>query len=242
MRQIILDTETTGLEHAQGHRIIEFAGLEMINRKLTGKHLHLYIHPEREIDPDAERVHGISLDFLADKPKFRDVADELAEFIRDAELIIHNAPFDVGFMNAEFERVGLPPVKQLAGNVIDTLFMARDQFPGKRNSLDALCDRFEIDRANRTFHGALIDCELLSEVYLWMTRGQESLVMDIDVEAGGKGLDGIAFERKPLILKTANEQELAAHAGYLDELDKAVKGACLWRTLEAPAEQVEQPA
>jgi DNA polymerase-3 subunit epsilon len=242
MRQIILDTETTGLEPSQGHRIIEFAGLEMINRKLTGRHLHLYIHPEREIDPDAERVHGISLDFLADKPKFKSVANDLVEFIRGAELIIHNAPFDVGFLNAEFERVGVPPVKELCANVVDTLFMARDQFPGKRNSLDALCDRFEIDRSNRTLHGALIDCELLSEVYLWMTRGQESLVMDIEVENPGMSLDGIAFERKPLIVKKANEQEQAAHNAYLSELDKAVKGSCLWRALEASPEPVGEPA
>jgi len=242
MRQIILDTETTGLEPSQGHRIIEFAGLEMINRKLTGRHLHLYMHPEREIDPDAERVHGISLDFLADKPKFRDVADELVEFIQDAELIIHNAPFDVGFLDAEFARIGVPPVSKLCPVVTDTLFMARDQFPGKRNSLDALCDRFEIDRSNRTFHGALIDCELLAEVYLWMTRGQESLVMDIEVDTGGPSLDGIAFERKPLPVRKANEAELAAHEVYLNDLDKAVKGTCQWRLLEAPPEPVGEPA
>jgi DNA polymerase-3 subunit epsilon len=240
MRQIILDTETTGLEPSQGHRIIEFAGLEMVNRKLTGRHLHLYIHPEREIDPDAERVHGISLDFLSDKPKFRAVADELVEFIRDAELIIHNAPFDVGFLNAEFERLGIPPVSKVCANVIDTLYMARDQFPGKRNSLDALCDRFEIDRSNRTLHGALIDCELLAEVYLWMTRGQESLAMDIELDTPGQGgLGGIAFERKPLRVLRASETELAAHGEYLDALDKAVKGTCVWRALEAPPAPAE---
>ncbi|MCP1291399.1 MULTISPECIES: DNA polymerase III subunit epsilon [Chromobacterium] len=235
MRQIILDTETTGLEHAQGHRIIEFAGLEMINRKLTGKHLHLYIHPERDIDPDAQRVHGISLEFLEGKPKFREVAEEMADFLRDAELIIHNAPFDVGFLNAEFERVGLPSIKNLCANVIDTLREARDQFPGKRNSLDALCDRFEIDRSNRTLHGALVDCELLSEVYLWMTRGQESLVMDIDVDLPGGQHGAMDFERKPLIVKRANERELADHQSYLNDLDKSVKGSCLWRSLETPA-------
>ncbi|MGR2662693.1 MULTISPECIES: DNA polymerase III subunit epsilon [Chromobacterium] len=235
MRQIILDTETTGLEHAQGHRIIEFAGLEMINRKLTGKHLHLYIHPERDIDPDAQRVHGISLEFLEGKPKFREVAEEVADFLRDAELIIHNAPFDVGFLNAEFERVGLPSIKNLCANVVDTLREARDLFPGKRNSLDALCDRFEIDRSNRTLHGALVDCELLSEVYLWMTRGQESLVMDIDVDLPNGQHGALDFERKPLIVKRANEQELADHQAYLNDLDKSVKGTCLWRSLETPA-------
>lgn len=232
MRQIILDTETTGLDPDQGHRIIEFAGLEMINRKLTGKHLHLYIHPERDIDPDAERVHGISLASLEGKPRFAQVAEQMADFMRDAELIIHNAPFDVKFLNAEFDRLGLPKIKQLVGQVTDTLAMARDQFPGKRNSLDALCDRFDIDRSNRTLHGALIDCELLSEVYLWMTRGQESLVMDIDVDAGSAQGGDIQFERKPLLVRRASEEEQAAHQGYLGELDKAVKGSCLWRTLE----------
>lgn len=236
MRQIILDTETTGLEPSQGHRIIEFAGLEMVDRKLTGRHLHLYMHPEREIDPDAERVHGISLDFLADKPKFHAVADELVDFISGAELIIHNAPFDVGFLNAEFSRLGIAPVDKLCALVTDTLRMARDTFPGKRNSLDALCDRFEIDRSNRTLHGALIDCELLAEVYLWMTRGQESLMMDAG-PGEGEGINGLnlAFERKPLTVLAPTAEELAAHQEYLDLLDKTVKGSCLWRSIESPA-------
>lgn len=242
MRQIILDTETTGLEAHLGHRIIEFAGLEMVNRKLTGRYLHLYMHPERQIDPDAERVHGISLDFLADKPKFAQVADELAAFLRDAELIIHNAPFDLGFLNAEFDRVGLPRANALCNGVIDTLAMARDLFPGKRNNLDALCDRFEIDRANRVFHGALIDCELLAEVYLAMTRGQDSLAMDIDMETPRQdALTGLAFERKPLRVLPASEAELAEHAAYLDTLDKAAKGVCIWRSL-APADPTEGSA
>lgn len=234
-RVVILDTETTGLEHSRGHRIIEFAGLEMVNRKLTGRHLHLYMHPEREIDPDAERVHGISLDFLADKPKFHAVADQLVDFISGAELIIHNAPFDVGFLNAEFNRLGLAPVNKVCAGVIDTLRMARDTFPGKRNSLDALCDRFEIDRRNRTFHGALIDCELLAEVYLWMTRGQESLMMDAGPGEGegGTGLN-LSFERKPLRILSASADELAAHQQYLEALDKSVKGSCLWRSIENP--------
>jgi DNA polymerase III subunit epsilon len=237
MRQIILDTETTGLESSQGHRIIEFAGLEMINRKLTGRHLHLYFHPDRDIDPDAERVHGISLDFLADKPRFAGVGHQVVDFLRDAELIIHNAPFDVGFLNAEFDRIGVGPVASMCAGVIDTLVMARDQFPGKRNNLDALCDRFDIDRTNRTVHGALIDCELLAEVYLSMTRGQESLVMDIDLDEG-PGLQQMAgsFERKPIVVLRAGEDELAEHQRYLDELDKIVKGTSLWRELEAPEE------
>ena len=233
MRQIILDTETTGLEHSQGHRIIEFAGLEMVGRKLTGKHLHLYIHPEREIDPDAQRVHGISLDDLAGKPKFHAVADQIADFIGDAELIIHNAAFDVGFLNAEFSRLGMAPVAKVSAGVIDTLLMAREAFPGKRNSLDALCDRFEIDRSNRTLHGALIDCELLSEVYLWMTRGQESLMMDAlpSDEANAASALHLSFERKPLRVQPPSAEELAEHEQYLDTLDKSVKGSCVWRAL-----------
>ena len=234
MRQIILDTETTGLEPSQGHRIIEFAGLEMINRKLTGRHLHLYFHPERVIDPDAERVHGISLDFLADKPVFARTGPDIVEFIRDAELIIHNAPFDTGFLNAEFDKLGLPPVAQLCGGVIDTLRMARDQFPGKRNTLDALCDRFEIDRSNRTLHGALIDCELLAEVWLSMTRGQESLAMEIELnDPAGDGLELQVTQCQPLTVLRASEAETIAHQRYLDQLDKLVNGRSLWRQLEA---------
>ncbi len=230
MRQIILDTETTGLEPSQGHRIIEIAGLEMVNRKMTGRYLHVYMHPDRDIDPDAERVHGISLDFLSDKPRFAAVASEVETFLRGAELIIHNAPFDVGFLNAEFQRVGVPPVKELCGGVIDTLVMARDIFPGKRNNLDALCDRYDIDRSNRTLHGALIDCELLAEVYLSMTRGQESLVMDIDLDDdGSRDMDALNFERKPLTVLAPSADELAAHEACLDSLDKALKGTCLWR-------------
>lgn len=236
MRQIILDTETTGLDPNQGHRIIEFAGLEMEDRKLTGRSLHLYIHPERDIDPDAERVHGISLASLEGKPRFAEVAQQLVDFIAGAELIIHNAPFDVGFMDAEFRRVGLAPVAKTCGGVIDTLAMARDNFPGKRNSLDALCDRFEIDRSNRTYHGALIDCELLAEVYLWMTRGQDSLLMDAGSDDSASACSSVrmAFERKPLAVLQPSADELAEHQAYLDTLDKSVKGTCLWRAIENP--------
>lgn len=235
MRQIILDTETTGLEPSQGHRIIELVGLEMLNRKLTGRFIHFYCHPERDIDPEAERVHGISLDFLADKPRFSAVAQEIADFLRDAELIIHNAPFDVGFLNAEFERNGRGTVERLCAGVIDTLAMAREQFPGKRNSLDALCDRFEIDRSDRTLHGALIDCELLAEVYLSMTRGQESLAMEIEL---GEDTDqttagALTFERKPIRIIYPNEEERQNHQQYLDALDKTVRGQCVWRQLSA---------
>jgi DNA polymerase-3 subunit epsilon len=237
MRQIILDTETTGLEPSQGHRIIEIAGLEMVDRKLTGRNLHLYFHPERQIDPDAERVHGISLDFLSDKPRFATTAHEVTDFLRDAELLIHNAPFDVGFLNAEFERIGAEPVSSLCASVVDTLAMARDLFPGKRNSLDALCDRFDIDRSNRTVHGALIDCELLAEAYLWMTRGQESLVMDIELD-DHSGMDAAALglERKPLLVLRAEGQDLQEHQAYLDQLDKIVGGQSVWRMVESGGE------
>ncbi|WP_434777633.1 DNA polymerase III subunit epsilon [Neisseria sp. Ec49-e6-T10] len=233
MRQIILDTETTGLSPKEGHRIIEFAGLEMIDRKLTGNFLHLYIHPERDIDPEAERVHGISLQSLEGKPVFKQVATQLADFLRDAELIIHNAPFDVGFLDHEFSLVGGPDMNQLCSGVTDTLKMAREMYPGKKASLDVLCDRFEIDRSNRTLHGALIDCELLSEVYLAMTRGQHSL--DMESVSTDNHQDGslvkIARPEHLVILK-ATEEELQAHQAYLEKLDKAAGEPCLYRQQE----------
>jgi DNA polymerase-3 subunit epsilon len=180
MRQIVLDTETTGLDPRSGHRIIEVACIEMENRRFTGRHLHKYVNPEREIDEGAQRVHGISLEFLADKPKFADIADEFLEFINGAELIIHNAPFDIGFLNAELDRLGRVPVGTICNGVIDTLRMAKDLHPGKRNSLDALCERYDIDNSSRTLHGALLDTELLAEVFLAMTRGQNTLMIEPD--------------------------------------------------------------
>lgn len=236
MRQIILDTETTGLDPRE-HRLIEVAGLEMVNRKLTGRHCHFYIHPQRDIDPDAQRVHGISLDMLEGKPVFKQVAGEIADFLRDAELIIHNAAFDIGFLDAEFERVRLPKTRSVAGGVIDTLAMAREVFPGKRNNLDALCDRFEIDRSNRTLHGALIDCELLAEVYLALTRGQESLEMAIETDSDSSN-DLSLGARQPLIVQRASAAEQAGHEAMLARLDKKAGGACVWRDyepLDAPA-------
>ena len=233
MRQIILDTETTGLEPKEGHRIIEFAGLEMVDRRLTGKHLHLYIHPQREIDAGAQDVHGISLESLEGKPVFAQVADEIVEFLRDAELIIHNAPFDVGFLNHEFSMVGKPAIKDICSNVVDTLKDARALYPGKKNSLDALCDRFEIDRSNRTLHGALIDCELLSEVYLTMTRGQHTLDMDGDHQANAQGMAAERFERpEHLRVLHATDEELQLHQNYLSMLDKTSDGATLYRKQE----------
>ncbi|GHT95402.1 hypothetical protein FACS1894116_10860 [Betaproteobacteria bacterium] len=170
MRQIILDTETTGLNPRRGHRLIEVAGVEMENRRLTGRHLHFYCNPEREVDAGAMSVHGVTNEFLEDKPKFAQIAKELVDFIADAELIIHNAPFDLGFLDMEFARLDLPPTQKICANVLDTLSMARELHPGKHNNLDALCERYQISNAHRTLHGALLDAELLAEVYLAMTH------------------------------------------------------------------------
>jgi DNA polymerase-3 subunit epsilon len=229
MRQIVLDTETTGLDPRSGHRIIEVACIEMVNRRFTGHHLHKYINPEREIDEGAQAVHGISLEFLADKPKFADIADEFLEFINGAELIIHNAPFDIGFLNAELDRLGRVPVGTICNGVIDTLRMAKDLHPGKRNSLDALCERYEIDNSSRTLHGALLDTELLADVFLAMTRGQNSLMIEPDAAPRPNiGADGLVRQRKPLTVRRASEEELAEHERVLKAIDKESKGACLW--------------
>ena len=229
MRQIVLDTETTGLDPRHGHRIIEVACIEMVNRRLTGHHLHKYVNPEREIDEGAQAVHGISLEFLADKPKFADIADEFLEFINGAELIIHNAPFDIGFLNAELDRLGRVPVGTICNGVIDTLRMAKDLHPGKRNSLDALCERYEIDNSSRTLHGALLDTELLAEVFLAMTRGQNSLMIEPDAAPRPNiGADGQVRQRKPLVVRHASAEELAEHERVLKAIDKESKGACLW--------------
>jgi DNA polymerase III subunit epsilon len=229
MRQIVLDTETTGLDPRQGHRIIEVACIEMENRRFTGRHLHKYINPEREIDAGAQAVHGITLEFLADKPKFSDIVDQFLEFINGAELVIHNAPFDLGFLNAELRRLDRVPVETLCSGVIDTLRMAKDLHPGKRNSLDALCERYEIDNSTRTLHGALLDTELLADVFLAMTRGQNSLMIEPDAEARPNiGADGQVRERKPLIVRRASAEEIAEHERVLAAIDKDSKGACIW--------------
>ncbi|NIF89642.1 DNA polymerase III subunit epsilon [Burkholderia sp. Cy-637] len=239
MRQIILDTETTGLNARTGDRIIEIGCVEMLNRRLTGNNLHFYVNPERDSDPGALAVHGLTTEFLSDKPKFAEVAHAICDFVRGAELIIHNAPFDIGFIDAEFERVGLPSLNQHCGGVIDTLVQAKQMFPGKRNSLDALCDRFGISNAHRTLHGALLDSELLAEVYLAMTRGQESLVIDMlgdgDDAGGASGTARVSLATLALPVLAASEDELAAHLAQLDDLDKSVKGACVWRKEDAPA-------
>ena len=234
MRQIVLDTETTGLDPRQGHRIIEVACIEMENRRLTGRHLHKYINPEREIDEGAQAVHGITLEFLADKPKFMDIVDEFLDFINGAELIIHNAPFDLGFLNAELLRLDRVPVETVCNGVTDTLRMAKDLHPGKRNSLDALCERYEIDNSQRTLHGALLDTELLAEVFLAMTRGQNTLMIEPDAAPRvqtGKG--GVPVERKPLLVRRASEEEIADHQRVLAAIDKETRGGCLWLAAES---------
>lgn len=224
MRQIFLDTETTGLYPAQGHRIIEVAAVEVVNRRLTKNHFHFYINPEREIDQGAQEVHGISLEFLQDKPRFADIADDLIAFIADAELIAHNAPFDVGFLNSEFGLLGLKTVEEVTAKITDTLKMAKEMRPGQRNNLDALCKFYGIDNSKRTLHGALLDAELLADVYIAMTRGQESLMMTLDKPE--QHAVAIQADDAPMLIKRANADELAAHEEYLAGLAKS--GSCLW--------------
>ena len=228
MRQIFLDTETTGLEHKQGHRIIEVAGVEMVNRRLTNRHFHKYINPERAIDEGAQAVHGISLEFLADKPKFAAIAADFLDFIRGAELVIHNAAFDVGFLNAELARLKLPPIGEVCAGVVDTLKMAKELHPGKKNNLNALCDRYEVDNSHRTLHGALLDAEILAEVYVAMTRGQESLMIDLgQAPAAAAEIAMSTGQRRTRVLR-ASIEELAAHEQVLAGINKESKGKCLW--------------
>src|SRR5690349_309964 len=212
MRQIVLDTETTGLEVGMGHRVIELAAVEILNRRLTGHHFHRYLNPQRDIDAGALQVHGISLDFLQDKPCFQDVAAEFIDFIRGAELIIHNAAFDIAFLDAELALAQIDLIAAHCPVVTDTLRMARDLHPGKRNSLDALCERYAVDHSARTRHGALLDAELLAEVYLCMTRGQEMLLMDIGLAVGSGAEDDFAESKYELIVLTATDEELSLHA------------------------------
>jgi len=227
MRQIFLDTETTGLSPAQGHRIIEIAAIEVVNRRITQNHFHVYLNPDREIDQGAQEVHGITLEFLQDKPRFSEIVDEFLDFVADAELIIHNAPFDVGFLNAELGKIERANIEESCASIIDTLKMAKDNRPGQRNSLDALCRHFGIDNSKRTLHGALLDAELLADVYMAMTRGQESLMMDLVEVTVSSGDMFVSARSKPLTIITANEDELAAHREYLEGLAKS--GACVWK-------------
>ncbi len=234
MRQIVLDTETTGLDWRNGDRVIEIGCVELLNRSLTGRHYHVYINPGRGIDAEAVAVHGITEEFLADKPKFAHVVGEFEDFVRDAELVIHNASFDIGFLDHELELLGRGRLAQLCAGVIDTLKLAKEQNPGKKASLDALCDRYEIDNAHRELHGALLDAELLAEVYLAMTRGQESLMIGFEEEPVARDTDasGAAVARAALKVLRASAAETQAHQAVLDDIAKANKGLCLWR---APA-------
>lgn len=235
-RQIVLDTETTGLEWRNGHRIIEIGCVEMVNRLLTGRHYHVYLNPDREIDAGAEAVHGISNEFLADKQRFRDVVEEFEDFVRDAELVIHNASFDVGFLNAELGLLERPKIEGLCAGVVDTLRLAKELNPGKKASLDALCDRYEVANSHRTLHGALLDAELLADVYLAMTRGQESLMMALeDAPVVVEAADGLPLVRPKLQVLRASEAEIAAHGQVLADIAKANKGACLWLVGEGAA-------
>lgn len=232
MRQIFLDTETTGLEHKLGHRIIEIAGVEMRNRRLTKAHFHSYLNPDRDIDAGALSVHGISREFLLDKPRFADIAAEFLDFVRGAELVIHNAAFDVGFLNAELALLGLAPVDTVCSEVCDTLRMAKDLHPGKKNNLNALCERYGVDNSHRTLHGALLDAEILAEVFLAMTRGQESLIIDLD-DDNANGLDANGktprrSQQPAQLIKLASPEELAEHERVLAAMDQASKGKCLW--------------
>ena len=236
MRQIFLDTETTGLSPESGDRIIEIGCLEMNNRRMTGETLHFYLNPERRNHPDAVKVHGLTDEFLADKPLFASVVDELLEFVAGAEIVIHNAGFDVGFLNEELRRVGRPQFPGFVTKITDSLLMAREMFPGKANSLDALCKRLEVDNSNRALHGALLDAGLLAEVYIRMTRGQNSLVIDgLEPSAAQAALDAVDFGALNLLVVRADDAEAAAHAALLAELDKASGGKTIWRVLEPVA-------
>lgn len=237
MRQIVLDTETTGLEVSQGHRIIEVGCVELVNRRLTGQHFHRYINPQREIDQGAIEVHGITSEFLQDKPLFAQIAEEFIEFVDGAELIIHNAPFDVQFINAEFERLrkSSGPIENRC-SIIDTLVMARSKHPGQRNNLDALCQRYMVDNSQRDLHGALLDAEILADVYLLMTGGQTTFALG----SGENNASGISNPgeirrlpagRKPLPVIRATEEELRAHEEYLKGLNEASGGQAVYRKL-----------
>ena len=227
VRQVILDTETTGLDPRDGHRIIEIGGIEMVGRRMTDSHWHRYLNPDRDSDEGALKVHGLTRDFLADKPRFEDVVQDFLDFIADAEVIIHNAPFDVGFLDAELARLGRPGLAEHCASITDSLRMAREMHPGKRNSLDVLCERYGISNQHRVLHGALLDAGLLAEVYLAMTRGQDSLEMALSDTTTTVSSERVAADR--LIVLRASAEEIAAHEGLLDGLEKQNKAPPVWR-------------
>ena len=238
MRQVVLDTETTGLEPRQGHRIIEIGALELIDRQLTGRQFHVYINPERTIDEGALEVHGISEDFLRDKPRFAEISDDLLAFVHSAELVIHNAPFDIGFIDNELslachEHTSIEAV----ATILDTLELAKDLHPGQRNNLDALCKRYEVDNSSRTLHGALLDAEILADVYLAMTGGQVDLGLSLETSPSSleddKGV--LRTERPALIVLNASDEELSAHQARLKDIEKQ-SGQCLWTQIETSSQ------
>ena len=237
MRQIVLDTETTGLEPEQGHRIIEIGCVELLERRLTGNNFHVFLQPDREIDAAAIEVHGITNEFLADKPRFADVAADLLAYLEGAELVIHNAPFDVGFLDAELTRLqGLGAVAEHC-SVLDTLVLARRKHPGQRNSLDALCGRYDVDNSRRDKHGALLDAEILADVYLAMTGGQTVLSLESDgsstaAQADGAGRRPVGRDGLNLLVLAADGEELVAHEERLQAIDKACSGEAVWRRLQ----------
>jgi DNA polymerase-3 subunit epsilon len=239
MRQIVLDTETTGLETSQGHRIIEIGCVELVNRRLTGQHYHQYINPQREIDQGAIEVHGITNDFLTDKPEFEQVAAEFLEFVDGAELVIHNAPFDLGFLNYELSLLDKQFKKVEARcSIVDTLKLARNKHPGQRNNLDALCQRYMVDNSQRDLHGALLDAEILADVYLAMTGGQTTFQLGAgDVASGGvtasTGIRRLAADRAPLPVILASNEELESHQRNLDSIARASDDRVIWRALES---------
>ena len=239
MRQIVLDTETTGLEPQQGHRIIEIGCVELVDRQLTGNNFHQYLQPDRDIDPGAVEVHGITNEFLAAKPRFADVVDDLIGYLKGAELVIHNAAFDVSFLDHELSGVqGCDVQVNEICSVLDTLAMARRMHPGQRNSLDALCARYQIDSSRREKHGALLDAEILADVYLAMTGGQVALSLDGAEEvasAAGSAIRRLPGDRQPLLVVRSDPGEQAAHEAYLDRLDEGLDGVCAWRRLDQPA-------
>jgi DNA polymerase-3 subunit epsilon len=231
MRQIILDTETTGLDPKLGHRVIEIAAVEIVDRRLTGNHFHRYVNPGRASEDGALQVHGLTEEFLRDKPKFGDIAKEFIEFVAGAELIIHNAAFDCAFLDSELALLDLTCIGEHCPQVLDTLRMARDLHPGKKNNLNSLCERYQIDNSARTLHGALLDANLLAEVYLAMTRGQDSLIIDVAPMPAAQAETRRAAGELKLVVLAATAEELAEHEAQLAEIDKASRGACLWSKL-----------
>jgi DNA polymerase-3 subunit epsilon len=235
MRQIVLDTETTGLNARLGDRIIEIGCVELVDRRLSGRHFHRYVNPQRDIEEGALKVHGITQEFLQDKPTFAQVAADFLAYVRGAELVIHNAAFDVEFLNEELKRLGLASIDTVVAGVVDTLRTARDLHPGKKNSLDALCERYAVDNAHRTLHGALLDAELLADVYLAMSRGQETLAIEVD--AGRPSVAGgvvTPLERHALVVLAATAEEEAAHAALLESIARETRGRCVWLAEPVP--------